>query len=204
MTQEQIQLLKNLKELLDKGVLNQEEFDNEKAKVLSGVDPISDRTVSPEGLRREGNETPAITQDNHIARQSTNGLTPPSMPIKCNFELARDEFVLSKVKCTIGAYPSVNSFLYLTNHRIVVKSIPILLHPLGFILNFNSLYGSTKVDMPLSSVVSVEKKSLKCKISDGHKSFVVFKILAMSSGFDDAIDKMVALIKHQFGRDVLK
>ena len=191
MTQEQIQLLKNLKELLDKGVLNQEEFDNEKAKVLSGVDPISDRTVSPEGLRREGNETPAITQDNHIARQSTNGLTPPSMPIKCNFELA-------------SAYPSVNSFLYLTNHRIVVKSIPILLHPLGFILNFNSLYGSTKVDMPLSSVVSVEKKSLKCKISDGHKSFVVFKILAMSSGFDDAIDKMVALIKHQFGRDVLK
>lgn len=203
MPQEQIQLLKNLKELLDNGVLNQEEFDNEKTKILSGIAPITDSTVSPRGLRDEGREAHAISLDNSIAAQSINELTPPSVPIKCNFELARDEFVFSKVKCTIGVYPSVNSFLYLTNHRIVVKSIPILLHPLGFILNFNALYGSTKVDMPLSSVVSIDKKSLKCKISDGKKSFVVFKILAMSSGFDDAIDKMVSLIKLQFGRDVL-
>lgn len=202
MTQEQIQLLKNLKELLDNGVLNQEEFDNEKTKILFGNAPITDSTLSPEGLREEGRET-SISLDNHIAVQSINELKPPSVPIKCNFELASDEFVLSKVKCTIGVYPSVNSFLYLTNHRIVVKSIPIILHPLGFILNFNALYCSTKVDMPLSSVVSIDKKPLKCKISDGKESFVVFKILAGSAGFDNAIDKMVSLIKGQYGRDVI-
>lgn len=203
MTQEQIQLLKNLKELLDDGVLNQEEFENEKTKVLSEIAPITNRAVSPEGLKEEGNEKQAISQDNRIAVQSINGLTPPSVPIKCNFELAKDEFVLSKVKCTIGVYPSVNGYMFLTNHRFVVKAVPMLLHPLGFLINFDFLYSSTKVDIPLSSIVSVEKKSLKCKISDSQNSFVVFKILAMSSGFDDAIDKMVSLIKHQFGRDVL-
>lgn len=197
MSPEIIQQLIKLKELLDEGILSQDEFNREKTKILSNDNSFSQGSIGLEETKT------GQSPDNRFTAQGDNGFAPPAKPIKANFDLATGEYILAKVKCTIGVYPSVNGYMFLTNHRIVVKTVPLLLHPLGFLINSGFLYSSTKVDIPLSSVVSVEKKSLKCKISDGQKSFVVFKILAMSSGFDDAIDKMVSLIKHQFGRDVL-
>ena len=197
MSPEIIQQLIKLKELLDEGILSQDEFNREKTKILSNDNSFSQGSIGLEETKT------GQSPDNRFTAQGDNGFVPPAKPIKANFDLATGEYILAKVKCTIGVYPSVNGYMFLTNHRIVVKTVPLLLHPLGFLINSGFLYSSTKVDIPLSSVVSVEKKSLKCKISDGQKSFVVFKILAMSSGFDDAIDKMVSLIKHQFGRDVL-
>ena len=201
MTTEHIEQLRKLKELLDEGILSQDEFNSEKTKILSNDNYLSQGRTGLE----ETKTGQILSPDNRYTTTALgdNGFVPPAKPIKANFDLATGEYILAKVKCTIGVYPSVNGYLFLTNHRIVVKTVPLLLHPLGFLINSGFLYSSTKVDIPVSSIVSVEKKSLKCKISDGQKSFVVFKILAMSSGFDDAIDKMVSLIKHQFGRDVL-
>ena len=199
MSPEIIRQLKKIKELLDEGILSQDEFNREKTKILSNDNSFSQGRTGPE----ETKTGQTLASDNRFTAQGDNSFAPPSKPIKASFDLAAGECVLAKVKCTIGVYPSVNGFLFLTNLRLVVKTVPLFLHPLGFLINSDFLYCSTRVDIPLSSIVSVEKTSLKCKISDNLKSFVVFKILAMSSGFDDAIDKMVSLIKHQFGRDVL-
>lgn len=199
MSTEQIEQLKKIKELLDEGILSQDEFNREKAKILS-----NDYSLSHGRTGLEETKTGQVSSpDDRSIAQDDNGFAPPAKPIKANFDLAAGEWILAKVKCTIGVYPSVNGHLFLTNHRLIVKAVPLLLHPLGFLIDSDFLYSSTRVDIPLSSIVSVEKKSLKCKISDSQKSFVVFKILAMSSGFNDAIDKMVSLIKQQFGRDVL-
>lgn len=179
MTPEAVQYLKKIKELLDAGVLSQEEFDAEKAKILDGE---------------------AVPQKEEIGQD----IFSDDEPIPTYMELYKGELVLSKLKITYGIYPSVVSFLYLTNKRIVIKSIPtVLIQPLAFMFSSPSLYSKTKADIPLSSITDIKIQVVKSSIIDGKKTHHLFKLIPGTSGLDDAMRKAASLIKEQFGKDVL-
>lgn len=191
MTPEAVQYLKKIKELLDAGVLSQEEFDAEKAKILDGE---------------------AVPQKEEIEQEIDTGNYPTEEapkfnddePIPTYMELYKGELVLSKLKITYGIYPSVVSFLYLTNKRIVIKSIPtVLIQPLAFMFRSPSLYSKTKADIPLSSITDIKIQVVKSSIIDGEKTHHLFKLIPGTSGLDDAMRKAASLIKEQSGKDVL-
>ena len=181
--------------------------EKEKASVLEAAKEFQNSSSHSDGGQKYS--ASSIQDQNH--KQNVEGdIVSPTAFTEVNFELAKDECILSTAKCTYGIYPSLRGILYLTNQRIVVKVAPFwktaLFQVIGKLtpISISTSFTETKADIPLSAIRMIMKSKFDCSIREGNKTHFIFKIPFMFREFDDTIDQIAALVKQECGRDVLK